>query len=74
LSLTGTTGEDTELFFRTVVFAGECKQLEEEGPALNVAGIVPDLDVQRRDGFLELSCFVEFPGSHCRRKDLDGRG
>ena len=56
--------ENIDLLIRAVVFAGEDKKLEEEGTALNVGRVVPDLDVQRRDGFLQLSCFVQFLGCH----------
>ena len=44
------------MLFGAIVLALKAQQLEQEGAALGVGGIVPHLRDQRRD------CFVEFTG------------
>ena len=49
------SGKHVELLLRALVIAREAEQLEQEGAAPSIGGVVPQLDTQRLDRFLELA-------------------
>ena len=64
LGFRGRVTKNIDVLFRAIVVAGEDKKFEEESAAPHIRRVVPDLDVQRRNGFLQSSCLVQFPGCH----------
>ena len=64
LGFLASLADDGELLLGAIVLAGEAEELEEEGAAVGVGGIVPKLGAQRIDRFVELAGLQKIAWSH----------
>jgi hypothetical protein len=57
-------GEDVEVLLGAIVIALETQQLEQKRAAPGVGGMVPHLDAQRLDRFVEFTGLEKLPSAH----------
>src|SRR5437867_3480067 len=64
LGFLGALADDVEVFLGAIVLASEAEQLEQEGPALLIGGVVAQLGPECLDGLVQLASLQEIARRH----------